>query len=154
MSGFKFKDVDKGWDRIKKEVQKMKTAHVNIGVLSKAPSYPDGGPNLADVATWMEFGVPSKSIPARPFMAQTFDTNVGGILSYLKRQKDAIMAGQATVDSALNMLGLWYVGKTKETIVGGDFAPNAPRTIKQKGSSRPLVDTRHLSNSINYEVKK
>jgi len=37
---------------------------------------------------------------------------------------------------------------------GNNLAPNAPSTIAQKGSSKPLIDTGSMLNSITYAVRK
>lgn len=37
---------------------------------------------------------------------------------------------------------------------GTNLAPNAPSTIRQKGSSKPLIDTASMMNSITYAVRK
>jgi hypothetical protein len=43
----------------------------------------------------------------------------------------------------------------KRYILQGDnLAPNAPSTIKAKGSSRPLVDTSQLVKSITWVVRQ
>ena len=42
----------------------------------------------------------------------------------------------------------------KNTFTTGSFTPNKPATIKRKGSSRPLIDTGHLRQSITSKVVK
>ena len=41
----------------------------------------------------------------------------------------------------------------KATIGRGHFVPNAPNTIKQKGSSQPLIDTGRMRNSVSHKVE-
>ncbi len=158
------KEIDHGWGRIKGEIAKMKGSFVKVGVLSDAGTYEDGGKaNLADVATWNEFG--TSTIPARPFMAQTYDKNFESVKKFIQTQKDNIYAGKVDVEGALNLMGVFYVAKVKETFTSGDFVENAPSTKADKlkksmrsgsgleGTGRPLIDTGQLRASIDYEVE-
>lgn len=149
------KVIDKGWNRIKKELEDIDNAYVKVGVLSDAGSYAETegkSVNLADVATFNEFG--TSSIPARPFMAQTFENNRNMVSATIAVMKDQIFAGESSVSRALNKLGTWYKGLTQKIFREGDFQENAPATIRLKGSSKPLIDTGRLRQSIDYEVVK
>ena len=35
----------------------------------------------------------------------------------------------------------------------GPFTPNAPATVKRKGSSQPLIDTGNLRKSITFVIR-
>ena len=54
---------------------------------------------------------------------------------------------------ALEILGNKAEGDMKATIGRGHFVPNAPNTIKQKGSSQPLIDTGRMRNSVSHKVE-
>lgn len=154
MSPVKVTVRDLGLKRIQKEIEASKKAHVNVGVLSTAGTYAtDEGPvNLADVATFNEFG--THSIPARPFMAQAFDKNVAAIKSFVAKRLDDVHSGKGTALGGLKLIGEFFKGKVQETISNGDFEPNAPATLAAKyPKTRPLIDTGRLRGSINYEVK-
>ena len=58
-----------------------------------------------------------------------------------------------SAEQALADLGVTVKGIVQEEIVEGDFAPNATSTIKKKGSERPLIDTGHMRQSVNYVIK-
>jgi hypothetical protein len=45
------------------------------------------------------------------------------------------------------------VGVIKQRIANGIAPPNSPYTIARKGSSKPLIDTGQLRNSITYQVE-
>jgi len=151
-------DIDKGMKRIKKEIAKMNGSHVNVGVLSKAGQYSKGkSANLADVATWNEFGVPSKNIPARPFMAQTFETNKAAVQAFVESEKDKILNGSSTTKDSLNRIGVFYVGKTKEIFTKGEFAENALSTKlkKNKGAvGKAKKSAKTLFKSIRASQKR
>lgn len=129
----------------------MESSYVKAGVLGSAGSESNGQP-LADVATINEYGSPERNIPSRPFMRQTFDASVNLVVDFIARQMDAIFQGRSDVRSSLTKMGIWYVGEIKKMFTRGDFAPNAPSTIRLKGSSKPLIDTGRLRQSINHEV--
>lgn len=156
MSKSSFKDVDHGWKHIKEELKKMKGAYVKVGVLEdageeKRESTKGGSTSvkIVDVATFNEFG--TSRIPPRPFMAQSFDLNREGVLQFVDRLKAKILKG-STVKASLEELGVFFTGKVKEQIAKGEFAPNAPTTIKIKGSDHPLIDKGQLKNSIAHKV--
>jgi len=144
------KDIDHGWSAIVKEFAKYKTPHVKVGVLSSAPADKKTKANLASIAAYNEFG--TSRIPARPFMAQTFDQNYSEIRSFIESESGKIIDLKQTIPGALSKIGLFYQAKTQAQITRGEFVPNSPLTIKMKGSSKPLIDTGRLRQSINHEV--
>lgn len=146
-------DTDKGWKRISKELKSAKKSYVNIGILSDAPAYAtDEGPvNLADIATFNEFG--TSRIPERPFMRQAFDANLEGIMAFRAGLLNQVYDGRITTEMGLRKLGVFFKGKVQETIAKGEFAPNAPATLKAKApKTKPLINTGHLRQSIDFEV--
>ena len=144
------KDIDHGWNAIVREFSKAKTPHVKIGVLSSAPKDKKTKANLASIAGFNEFG--TSDIPPRPFMAQTFDLNVFEVKTFIQNECGKIIDLKQTIPGALGRIGLFYQSKTQQQITEGKFAPNAPFTIKKKGSSKPLIDTGRLRQSISHEV--
>lgn len=146
-------DIDRGFKKIVRELGKVKNApYVKIGILSEAGSYETGGnANLADVATWNEFG--TSRIPSRPFMAQTFDLFQQETKSFIENEHGKVLDGKQSEEQALAKIGVFYQGKTQETFVKGEFAANAPFTVERKGSSKPLIDTGRLRQSITHQVR-
>lgn len=147
------RDIDHGFKRIVKELGKVKNApYVKVGVLSDAPAYEEGGnANLADVATWNEFG--TSTSPSRPFMAQTFDMNEPETRAFIEKEEAKVIQGKQSQEQALNSIGVFYQGKIRLTFVKGSFVKNADSTILKKRSSRPLIHIGHLREQINFEVK-
>lgn len=147
------RDIDHGFKRIVKELGKVKNApYVKVGVLSESGAYEKGGnASLADVATWNEFG--TSTSPSRPFMAQTFDMNEPEARAFIEKEEAKVIEGKQSQEQALKRIGVFYQGKVQQTFVKGEFAANAPYTILKKGSSRPLIDTGRLRQSITHEVK-
>ena len=143
------KVIDKGWDRIQKELKLMDNSSVKVGVMGDDTA--EDGTNLVDVATMNEFG--TSRIPARPFMAQAFDTHRRKLLSKAENLKSDIFKGRHGTKSALNELGIVHKGQVQGIFRTGSFAPNAPSTVAKKESSQPLVDTGRLRQSIDIEVE-
>lgn len=59
-----------------------------------------------------------------------------------------IYAGRILPSKALTQLGVFWEGKIKQTFRDGVFAPLRPATIARKGSSKPLIDSGQLRQSV------
>jgi phage gpG-like protein len=119
---------------------------------SPTTSRGEGLDNVA-LAVIHEFGVPQKRIPSRPFLRSTFDAKRDDWRRLLERMAPQVLRGKLSVEQALGLLGQRASADVKRRITtGSNFVPNAPITIARKGSSRPLIDTGRLMNSISYVV--
>lgn len=145
------KEIDRGWNRIKSEIEKIDKSYVKVGVLEEAGAYEEGQ-TIAQVAGWNEYG--TTRIPARPFMRQTFEKYGDEIQTQIKGFLGKIIDGKESVAVALKKVGEMAKGKIQKTISSGQFAENRPATKEQKGAkkNKPLIDTGRLRQSINYEV--
>ena len=56
-------------------------------------------------------------------------------------------------EQILKELGLFQKDLMQNEIITGDFVPNAPSTIRRKGSSKPLIDTGRMRQAVNYVIK-
>lgn len=130
-----------------KELEKLGNLQVHVGFQGDE-TYEDGT-SLAEIAAFNELG--TSTIPARPFMKQSFKDHEKD-LKETCMQVGKMLSEGATVDKALNMLGTTVKGLVQSEMVEGKFAPNAPATIKKKGSSTPLIDTGYMRQSINYVI--
>lgn len=105
---------------------------------------------VAQVASWNEFGTKDDKgnvrIPARSFIRGT----------YTKRHKDIVDHIAKFLyrdpDNLLEHVGLYVVSLIQEEIRKGIAPENSKYTIARKGSSKPLIDTGQLINSITYKV--
>lgn len=138
------KVIDKGWNRIKREVSRYKNSYVGVGFFG------GGGLTIVKIAFWNEFG--TKRIPKRPFMRQTYAKYIVPVSKIIMKEYDYVLRGKSTARNSLNRVGEWYVGKMKYTITNGNFIANKPATIRRKKSSRPLIDTGEMRNSITKRV--
>ena len=140
-----FIDTDKGMDDIIAEIEK-EGGYVDIGVQS------DESEGLLVIAGANEFG--TETIPARPFIRGTIDSNEELFMRHADTLADDILDGNMTKHAALVEMGQLIEGETKKYMINLRTPPNAPYTIKQKGSDNPLIDTGLLVGSIRYAVSK
>lgn len=148
-------DNDMGLKRILSELKKFENYVVKAGILSGSGEV--DGVSIVEYATWNENGVAGKKgnwkIPPRPFIKGWADSNKAQIKFTIERLYSQVADGQITASTALDKLGVFAKSGIQSYIRRGNFVPNAPSTIKQKGSSQPLIDTGALRNAVNYEVE-
>lgn len=106
---------------------------------------------LAVIAAIHEFGL--GDMPQRSFLRSAYDENLPMIDKMIQRVANGAVFGLGT-NAALNQLGNVVQGMVQRKIVDGPFVPNSPATIKRKKSSRPLIDTGHLRQSIRYVIER
>ena len=146
-----------GHDRITPEgrrflgqIEQLKKLQVQVGFQAGAAADEDGV-DIANIAMWNELGT-SRS-PARPFMRKSVDENTDKIKSMCARQLKRLPQG-ASAQDILEKIGVFQKGLIQRKIVDGTFEPNAPSTIRKKGSSRPLIDTGRMRQSVNFIIRR
>lgn len=150
------------WYVLQRLGKKKANRYVNVGILSsdfKNPKIDGDGTEpitLGEVAVIQEFG--DGKIPERSFLRSTFRKNRRDWRRFAFDQIREVLRGNITEEQMLNRLGLKIQADIRGTIVAGINPPLSPITIelrkKKRGtaSTKPLVDTGQLLNSINYEV--
>lgn len=127
--------------------------HVRVGVLGNTAPRDGKGLDNAELALVMEFGTRNGRIPARPFLGGTAERKNGEWLALLGKAIPKVLEGKLTIERALALVGERAAADVKRTITSSEgLAANAPSTIRRKGSSRPLIDTGRLLQSISYDV--
>lgn len=146
-------DRDFGYDRIIKELGSLDEPAVLVGIRQEqGVEVPEGSSiNLATIAAINEFG--TKDIPSRPFLRSTVDKNRDKYADQLATIVRDSVDGKRSIEDGLERLGLTAVADIQRTITTNDFAANAPSTIAAKGSSKPLIDTGRLRQSIDFEIE-
>lgn len=137
---------------LKSTKRRLEQAELTVGIQGAVAKQPRGDDlNMAQLGAVHEFG--SRNIPARPFLRP-------GVTDKGQRKKAQDIFDKrlnpleaSTVDRALGAVGESIVNFIQERIAKGIEPANAPSTIAQKGSSKPLVDTGRLRQSITWEVK-
>jgi hypothetical protein len=143
-------DKDKGWNNIQKELQILKKGSTKVGLQSGEPVEGEPMLTMAELGSIHEFGTKDGDIPARPFMSTTFDDNKKNLNNFIAALTSKVMQGNMPAKQAVALLGEWYEAKIKSKINSIRFPPNAPTTIARKGSSKPLIDTGQMRNSIRH----
>ena len=92
--------------------------------------------------------------PSRPFMRQSVENHVDEITQACGAAAKAVGSGQMSAQQALSSIGDMLVGVTQNEIRDGEFEPNAPSTIRKKGSSKPLIDSSHMRQSVHFFIKE
>jgi phage gpG-like protein len=159
------KVVDRGWNAIKERVERLRggAAVLKVGVQGPlgAANHQDARLTVAQIATIHEFGKVIHQprmgrtivIPQRSFLRATIDEHANAIARRNVLLMQGYMLGKFEFGPALELLGQYVVGVIKQRIANGIAPPNSPWTIRAKGSSKPLIDTGQLRNSITYQVE-
>lgn len=148
------KDTDLGWREIVKELTLFSELEVLIGF--------QGG-NIGEVAliaSYHEFGTTDGAgnlwIPARPFLSSAMDVGKEQIGKALDAALNAMVNRTQTAIQAASRLGLLGVSLVKKRILSSkEWAKSLElETVARKGSSKPLIDTAQMINSVTYAVKR
>lgn len=167
-------DTDRGYIRIKKLAQEMKKIEIQVGLFGNGNS-PEN--NLAYRGVIQELGAKIKitdkmrnflkwigifiaesteyiTIPKRPFMRTAFDNKINilqkaGVIWY-----KLLLENKISLNKFLDKIGILHADQIKKTIISFSWEPNHPKTIAQKNSSKPLIDTGEMRNNIKYRITK
>lgn len=109
---------------------------------------------LVEVATFNEFGTRDGRVPSRPFMATAAASGRTLLKQLTARLWVSVIRGKRDYTEIPELLGLEHQGQIQAVIAEGVDPPNAAETIYNKGSSRTLVATGQLRQSITYSVTR
>jgi uncharacterized protein with beta-barrel porin domain len=141
----------------------------------------DSGASVLQIAIWNNYGahvvaknkkalaipngkggvilVKSVHIPPRPFMQQSVGPVKRGaseitdqLAKEIRKSKQGLTPEQ--IDDILKALGNMARDTIRDTIVRGNFHPNSPLTIANKGSSTPLTNHGLLAKSISFDIRE
>jgi len=149
----------KGGDRYESffnnlEKKLSKNTSVKVGFLSGA-TYPDGT-SVAMVAAVNEYGKTETNEkgdvviqPPRPFMRNTVAKRTK---AWVKNLATAIKATNYDIPASFKLVGQGMKEDVQNSIRTFRDPPLKEATIKAKGFAKPLIDTSHMLNSVDYEV--
>lgn len=135
------------FDRLVRELKSTGSKEVVAGIQQGAVN---DGVQVAEYATANEFG--TSKAPSRPFMRTYFDTGIQSLEKFSRNGITQVALGNASFPQFLNAAGVRMVDGIKKSINGGDWVPNAPYTISKKGSSKPLIDSTVMLNSVTFAI--
>ncbi len=130
-----------------KKAEEARRSKVRVGFFSDA-KYDDGKP-VAEIAAYQEFGI--GGVPERPFFRQSIAIMEDELPGKLAKIIDP---ATMTVDAAAaDKVGEYAKGVIQGRIA--DFAdpPNAESTVLAKGNDDPLVRTKKMHDSVDYETE-
>jgi hypothetical protein len=121
---------------------------VKIGFLAGS-SYPDGTP-VAMIAAIQNWGAPRAGIPPRPFFT---DMIAKRSPEWPKAIGDLLVANQYDALRTLQLTGEAIAGQLRKQIIDTNAPALKPATIRRKGFAKPLVESGHMLQSVDYQVK-
>ena len=168
-------------------VRHLLKSHVVVGIPDTAAERKpeDGGkgtpPSNATIGYAMEFGLPDKNVPARPFLIPGTESVKNEVAMRLAKAGEAALTGDpAAVERGLEAVGIVAADAVRRRITDGPFAPLSQRTIEaraargRKGARQflklqgegtpdavlhdarlvvPLIDSGQLRRSVQYLVR-
>ena len=132
-------------------LKRLDDGHVNVGILAGTGQHEDSALTVAQIGFWHEFG--TVTIPERSFIRSTINGKAKEIKAVSRLQLKKVINGNIDVKKGLGVLGAFTAGLIQERFTSNDWEPNTAQTANRKGSSKPLIDTGQLWQSISYEVK-
>lgn len=156
-------DKDLGWKALQRGLDRLREQdpNVEIGLIGKKGAEghrkSDEGLRVAELGAIHEFGI---GVPERSFLRSTFDAKKGPYGGVLTRTLRAELIQHVKMRTtwdlsksvALRRMGLKVEGDIKARIAQGIPPPNHPITIARKGSSKTLIDSGQLRNSVTSAV--
>lgn len=106
---------------------------------------------LGDLARIHEQGL--GRVPKRAFVKPAITANRHKYAKLLKNSITPVLEGRLSPKTAWQLVGQEAVKDIQQYMLTATFTPLAPATIKAKGSSKPLIDTGQLRQSVTYQVK-
>ena len=145
MAKIKVKD---GMAQYLKRVQALDGHGVKSGIQANAGQ--QDGTDILDIALYNEFG--TQDIPARPFIRGFQERNAKALGALMDRTANLIAQGKPAGPTLDQMGAVVQQQQQAHVRASKSWAvPNAPSTVKNKGSDVPLIDHAVLVNSIRYE---
>ncbi len=148
MASVEFSGGDKLEAALKQIAERLgKASEVKAGFMSGA-TYPDGT-KVAMVAAIQNYGAPAKGIPPRPFFSGMVDKESP---TWGDRLAKIIKGANYDGQLSLERMGYSIASDLQQSILATNSPALAPSTIAAKGFSKPLVDSGHMLNSVEYDV--
>lgn len=131
------------------QMKSVKEKAVYVGFPAEFDEKVEGSENfnLASLAAVLEFG--NEHIPSRSFLRQTLEENQEKYTALFVQWFDQ----GVPVAQIYERLAVMVQGDVQMNIVKGEWVANAKSTIRRKKSSKPLIDTGKMRQSVRGIVK-
>ena len=127
---------------------------VYIGVPTSKNGMHEGGINMATLLALHVLGAPSRGIPQRDPLRPPLIANAQRYSDLLALGLKNALANGTDPKLVYEKIGIVATNDVKDYFITGNFKALSEKTIKAKGSSKPLIDTGEMRNSITYEVRQ
>ena len=155
MAGSRVTDKDRGWKTILKNARKASDAnYAAVGVIGTGAAENHDGITNAELASVHEYGTLDGRIPERSFIRATIDEQRDAYRKLAKTLSEKIIDGKLVKTQALDLLGVRAVADIVRKIRSGLEPDITDVTKDRKGSSKPLIDTGQLVQSITHAVRR
>jgi hypothetical protein len=109
---------------------------------------------IAELGAIHEYGAPKAGIPERPFLHPAIREGLPQITRLQAVIGLDVQNGKTTKADGLERLGLLGQRLVQQKIRHGEFVPLKPATIaRKKGSTKPLIDTGQMMQSVTFAVE-
>lgn len=139
---------------LRSRLEGMADKEVVVGVTRASAGRDQTGEiNNAELAATHEFGTKDGRIPERSFIRSSMTEHSREYVAAHAENLRKVVRGEMPFEQSLQLLGLRAASDVQQNIRDGDFESLAQSTIDRKGSSKPLIDTGNLRQSITHEVR-
>lgn len=146
-----------GIRNVERSLEELRQSEVYVGIPAENEQRKDDKINNASLLFLHTHGSPINHIPPRPVLEPAIEANRALITPELAAAARAVIAGDAQAATAhLRRAGIIGANAAKRwfTDPRNGWAPNAPSTIRAKGSDKPLIDTGQLRRAITSIVSQ
>lgn len=135
-----------GLRRVARQLAELDSVELAVG-------FPAGASPAGEImkAAWSEFG--TRTQPERPFFRNAMRDNRSKYRDMISGVARRVLAGDMTVTRGLDLVGLAATADIQASIVSLRTPPNAPSTIRKKGSSNPLIDEGLMRQSVRHVIR-
>lgn len=147
-----------GLEKLMKNISRQNK--VKVGVLSgdnarESEDDSDIADSNASIGLVMEMGSTVRNIPPRSFIRMPLEHKTDELAATIRAVGAEIMNDRMSAESGLEKIGIAAEGIIQDafsTSGFGQWKANKSSTVRQKGSSKPLIDTGQLRRAISSEV--
>jgi hypothetical protein len=141
-----------------KALERIKRSDVLVGIPAQKASRRGKGQTINNAEAMFLFskGSPLRNQPPRPWLEPAIEKSKQIITPHLEAAARAVLEQDpARAERELKLAGIVASNAAKKyPVEANGWAPNAPSTIRQKGSDRPGISTGQLRRSIVSVVRE
>lgn len=146
-----FIERDLGYGRILRELAEMEATVVEVGLQNDGAAS-DDGVLVSHYGAVNEFG--GGNVPERSFMRSTFDETVDKLVETRAKLVGGVYDSKLPAAQAAGLLGEMHQKDIQLKISSHPPPPNAPATVRRKGSSGTLIDQGLMRQSVRWVAHK